>query len=296
MIPINIGDTIGVMAPSSYVEREEIEHSKTMLESLGYKIYIHEQTYTRHNQSAGTQNEKITALHDLYKNPEINAIWAAGGGNRALPLLNDLNYDVIKENSKPLIGFSDVTALLNAITARTGIINIHGDVFKNLYKNKSQLEETLKLLSGKQRSMDLTGCKILQHGKAQGKMIGGNLSMFQYLVGTQDCPALDGVLLLLEDCSDEISRIDRMLAHLRRHKVFDSISALILGEFTDIKDTGRPFGFTLEDCVKENIHSTKLPIVMNAPFGHGIKRTAFAIGITGSIDTHKQNLSFLNAE
>lgn len=287
---LNPGDTIGVMAPSSYVERADIEKSKTMLEARGYKIFIHEQTYARYHQSAGTHLEKLEALHALYADKNIKAIWAAGGGNRALYLLNDIDYALIKKNPKPLIGFSDVTALLNAITAHTGLVNIHAQVFKNLHKN-DYLEAALDLLSGKSQSMNLESAQILKPGKAQGRLVGGNLSVFQYLVGTKDCPNLSGAILFLEDCGDEISRFDRMLAHLVRHGVFEKISGLVLGEFTDIQDTGRPFGFGLEDCLLENLKNRDIPVILKAPFGHGAQLSPLPVGGMAVLDTAQKNLT-----
>jgi muramoyltetrapeptide carboxypeptidase len=288
---LNPGDTIGLMAPSSYVERADIEKSKALLEARGYKIFIHEQTYARHHQSAGTHSEKLEALHTLYVDKNIKAIWAAGGGNRSLYLLNDIDYALIKKNPKPLIGFSDVTGLLNAIYAHTGAINIHAQVFKNLHKNDC-LETALDVLSGKSHSMNLESAQILNPGKTQGRLIGGNLSVFQYLVGTKDCPDLSGAILFLEDCGDEISRFDRMLAHLGRHGVFEKISGLVLGEFTDIQDTGRPFGFGLEDCLMENLKNRDIPVILKAPLGHGAQLSPLPVGGMAVLDTAQKNLTF----
>lgn len=271
---------IGVFSPASYVERDDIEAAKALIESKRYEVFIHPQTYARHNQSAGTHIEKIKALHDLYRDNSIDALWAAGGGNRALHIVDQLDYELIKANPKPMIGFSDVTALLNAITVKTGITNIHGPVFKNLPRHN----ELDALLSG-DFSMPLGDSIILKGGRAEGPLYGGNLSVFQYLPETLDADFLKGAILFLEDCNEEISRIDRMFLHLKRLGVFDKISGLVLGQFTDLQDGARPFGFTLEDIVNEYTHGLDIPIIMNAPFGHGEHLFSIPIGKKVIFDT-----------
>ena len=271
---------IGVCAPSSIVDRSDIEASQAFLEARGYSVFVHPQTYAVHNQSAGTHPEKIQALHDLYSDPEIEVIWAAGGGNRALHILDNLDFDLIKANPKSMIGFSDVTALLNGITTRTGIINYHGPVFKQLHRHKNT-DQALGVLEGSaQPSLD--GANILNAGKAEGRLFGGNISLFQYIVPDT---AFDGAILFLEDCNEELSRIDRMLLHLRRSGVFERASGILFGDFVDLQDSARPFGFTLEDILREHTDGLDIPILMNAPFGHGERLCTLPIGENFVLDT-----------
>ena len=152
--PLAPGGTIGVMAPSSYVEAKDIEKSKALLEKRGYKVFIHPQTYERHNQSAGTHLQKTLALQGLWQRDDIDVIWAAGGGNRAMHLLDSINFNAMKRKPKLFIGFSDVTALLNAITVHTGFPSIHGPVFKNIHTYE-HLDHMLDLLSGKKNFIPL---------------------------------------------------------------------------------------------------------------------------------------------
>ncbi|MBP7721707.1 MAG: LD-carboxypeptidase [Alphaproteobacteria bacterium] len=287
--PLRPGDTIGVMAPSSYVEKKDIEKSKALLEKKGYKVFIHPQTYERENQSAGTHLQKTLALQGLWQRPDITAIWAAGGGNRAMHLLDSINFEAMKRKPKILIGFSDVTALLNAVTVHTGIPTVHGPVFKNLSGYK-QLDHLLDLLAGKKISYPWNKIKVLSPGKAEGPLIGGNLSIFQYLPKTLPGEFWKDSLLFLEDCGEELSRVDRMLLHLRRSGILKDVSGIIMGQFTDSKDTGRPFGFTLEEIIREHTESLGVPVVMNAPFGHGKELYAFPVGVKAALDTQKKTL------
>lgn len=275
--PLKPGDTIGVMAPSSFVEREDIEVSTALLEERGYKVFVHPQTYEREHQSAGTHLQKTMALQGLWQREGIDAIWCAGGGNRTLHILDAINYERMKEKPKILIGFSDITTLLNAVHAHTGITTYHSTVFKNVHKY-GQLDHALALMAGEAAPLPMDQARVLREGTAEGPLIGGNLSVFQYLPGTKDCPDMAGTLLFLEDNSEEYSRIDRMMAHLRRMGVLEQIGGLILGEFTDLQDTGRPFGYSLEDIVLEHTEDLDIPVIMDAPFGHGDTLYTFPVG------------------
>lgn len=286
--PLQSGDTIGVFAPSSYVEKSDIDASVRLIEDAGYKTFIHPQTFSRHGQLAGTTAEKLNALHALYEDKSIKAIWAAGGGNRALDLLSHIDYDIIRDNPKPIIGFSDVTALLNSILSRTKQIGFHGAGFKEINQRDAQeINHLFSLLRGENAEMKMHDAQIMSEGNAQGILIGGCLSLFHYLCGSEDCPDLDGAILCLEDCGDHISRFDRMFLHMKRHGVFEKIGGLILGEFIDVQDGTRPFGFSIAEIVAEHCSGRDIPIVANAPFGHGKNNYAFPIGTQATLDARK---------
>ncbi|MDH5722080.1 MAG: LD-carboxypeptidase [Alphaproteobacteria bacterium] len=283
------GDTIGIFSPSSYVLEEEIQKSKAFIEKKGFNVFIHPQTYERHNQSAGTHLQKALALQGLWQRNDIHAIWAAGGGNRALHLIDMINFKKMKEKPKLLIGFSDVTALLNAVYAHTSITTLHGPVFKNLHK-QDKTKELFELLEGKTATIPFKKKNILKPGKANGHLIGGNLSVFQYLPQTLTEKFWKDGILFLEDCNEELSRLDRMFLHLRRLSVLKEIKGLLIGQFTDVPETGTPFGFTLSDIIMEHTEGLDIPIIMDMPFGHGNELYPLPIGSKVSLDTSKASI------
>ncbi|MGH1376511.1 MAG: S66 peptidase family protein [Alphaproteobacteria bacterium] len=284
------GDTVGVFAPSSWVEEEDIQRSKSLLEEQGFKVFIHPQTYEREHQSAGNHLQKSLALQGLWQRKDIKAIWAAGGGNRCMHLLEMINFDRLKNTPKILIGFSDVTALLNAVYAHTGITTLHGPVFKNLHKYK-QLDHLLQILAGEIVTYPTSNNNILNHGQAEGVMIGGNLSLFQYLPQTLPNNFTTNSIIFLEDCNEEISRIDRMLLHLKRTGIFNKAKALIFGEFTDMPESGRPFGYQLKEIIQEHTEGLDIPILYDMPFGHGENLYTMPIGTRAQINTHENNFA-----
>ena len=199
--------TLGIFAPSSWVEKDDILEAQKFAEGHHFGTFIHPQTFLRHNQSAGTSAEKLQAFYDLWENPEIDVIWAAGGGNRCLHWIDDIDFGQLKQNDdKP--------------------------TFNRLHK-AAQAEQCLSLLSGTQSNYDFTKAKTIKEGTAEGPMIGGNLSVFQYLPHTLPGEFWDGAIVFLEDCNEELSRIDRMLIHLRRCGVFEKAAGIIFGDFGD---------------------------------------------------------------
>lgn len=283
------GDTIGITATGSYVDQDRLKVGRFLLEANGYQVRIHPNTFQKHKQSAGTSGEKAKALHDLLLDDEIDAIILAAGGNRTLHMLDELDLNICIHNPKIIMGFSDCTALLGAITSQTGIVTFHGPTVtwfakKNLEYKHLQINAVFDLLQGKQTGYPLDKASILKKGKAEGPLIGGNLSLMMHMINTKWCPDLDGALLYLEDTGDELSWIDRDLWYLRELGILKYLSGLILGGFS-LGDTGRPFEFTLDEIITEHLQGIDIPVVTNAPFGHNDMLYPLPFGIKGQLDT-----------
>jgi muramoyltetrapeptide carboxypeptidase len=276
------GDTIGIMAPSSRVSRKLIAKAVAELKDMGFRVYVHPQTYARRGQSAGTAQQKADALHDLYRNPDIKAVFAAAGGNQAGAVLDRLDYALMKKHPKIIMGYSDVTVILNAIHKKTGAITFHGPTVQTIARKlpAAQLKQAFNLLGGEEAEMPLGKSKVIHGGTAHGKLVGGNLSLIVSLLGTPWQPDFKNSVLFLEDCTEELSRIDRMLRQLRNAGAFDQISGLVLGGFTDLTDKGgKPYGKTVEAMIREVTAGLDIPVVMNAPFGHGRDLYSLPVGL-----------------
>jgi muramoyltetrapeptide carboxypeptidase len=291
MKPILPGMTLGVMAPSRCVAKPEIfEAGVAALKAKGFKVEVHPQTFLRWHQFAGTEQQKAAALHDLLKNPGVDAIIAAGGGNRALHLLDHIDWDTVKKNPKPVIGFSDTTALLNAFYARAGIEGFHGPTVSTLGKGVGD-DSLEKALSRKPHAFEWKDAKTLHAGAAEGPLVGGNLCVLSHLLGTDFAPDLNGALLFLEDDGEDIRRIDRMFLSLRRAgKNFAGVKAVILGEFSNTTDDGTsgiPYGLSGHDLITEHFGGLGIPVVHGAPFGHGTHLPAFPVGRKARLEAGK---------
>ena len=284
-LPLLPGDTIGIMAPSSRANKDNVAKLQTLLEKRGYKVFIHPQTFLIDHQSAGSGMEKAAAFHDLIRRDDIKAIFFSNGGNRACTMLEHLNFDRIAKNPKIIMGYSDVTALLNAIQVKTGLITYHGPMARSfLSLPKKQVDQCFDLLSGKAKILEMPKAKILKAGTAKGKLIGGNLSVLCSLLGTPYQPDFKNAILFLEDIGEETSHIDRYLWQLRNSGALHQIKGLVLGSFSDMKDTGQTkYGFTLKDCVEAVTADLKIPVLMNAPFGHGKDLYTLPLGASAAL-------------
>jgi muramoyltetrapeptide carboxypeptidase len=267
--PLQPGDTIGIFTPSSYIEggEESLKEGIDLLHSFGFKTYIHPQTSAKYHQSAGTNAEKIKALHDLLKDENIKAIFAARGGQRAMHILPHIDTDLVKQHPKPVIGFSDVTSLLNYLYPLSGSVNWHAPVLKTLHDDETA-QYLKRALCGEALSYTWQTEDISKTGSATGHLIGGNLSVLQALIGTPYSPDFQNAILVLEDVGEEYSGLDRALCHLKYTGLLNQLNGIIFGTFSEMQDTGQPFGFSFADIIQEHTADLNIPIAANAPFGH----------------------------
>lgn len=292
-------DTIAVMAPCSRVpDLDSLQDSVKALEGRGFKVEIHSQTGATHQSSAGTDDEKIAALHELIKRPDVKAIIAARGGNHAGSLLPKIDYSLIKQNPKIIIGYSDMTVLLNSIYKETGLITFHGPMMNNIAALKAeQLDQCFNLLAGAATDIPLPGAQIFKPGIAQGTLVGGNLSLLTSLLGTKWQPDFTNAIILLEDCDDELSRTDRRLLHLLNANAFNKAAGIIVGDFSNMTDNGTiPFGFSLEESIARVTDGLNIPVITNAPFGHGKDFYTCPIGATATLEAGSKKIKLTLAK
>lgn len=283
--PLHKGATIAVVAPSRWPNPERLARGVKALEDKEFNVKVHPQCHLRFHQSAGTHAQKLAALHEVFADPTIDAIWCAAGGNRTLHLLDGLDFELIRQNPKPLIGFSDITALLSAITQKTGLVTFHGPVVAlSDMMFPHVLDNALDVLYGQVMTYPLVGAEILTPGTATGQLMGGNLCLLTNLLGTEFAPDFRGKIVFVEDQTEPIRNLDRMLLKLRRSGKLDGAAAILFGDFTEMTDTEAvPFGLTVRELVLEHVEGLNIPIVMNAPFGHGAVLPTFPLGVQAKL-------------
>lgn len=265
----------GVFSPSSYVDKDAVLRAKERLESFGASVKIHPQSWAQHHQSAGRIDEKVEAFHDLLQDDEVDFILTSRGGNQSLYMLEHLSPDLIKQYKKPVIGFSDVTSLLNALYTQYGIIGYHGPCLQTMDVERiddQQIKQMLALLKAENLTIPMDAAKTFNNHNTQtvqGTLIGGNLSLIQSLVGTLYAPPWKDSILFLEDVGDQLSRYERMLIQLRLAGVLSDVKAIIFGDMHCGKEASAlPFGFSFEDCLNNVFDGIDTPVVTGAPFGH----------------------------
>lgn len=282
------GDTIGIVAPSSSIEADKLDAGVAVLRDYGFNVQIHPQTLARERQSAGSPREKAAALHEMFLSPDVKAVIGARGGNQVAMALGSIDFSILRANPKIYMGFSDSTALQAALWAKAGLTSVHGPFVKGLPAlNPACLDYAFGLLAGKTPAYPLGDALAIHEGTATGWVFGGTLSLLTTLAGTGYLPDLTGAILFIEDINEELSRIDRSLWQLRQVIPFESLGGLVFGKFIAPLDTGRAYGATVEEIIRERTEGLDIPIIIEAPFSHDESEFyAFPLGVQARLQAN----------
>ena len=288
------GDTIGVIAPSNYIEKDDLEYinaSIALMEASGFKVkfgkYVFEDTL-----GYGTSPEKRAAdINWAFKDDEVKAIMCVKGGEDSNTTLDYIDYEMINKHPKIICGFSDNTSILNAIHEKTGLVTYHGPTFKSLtswetgyaYKQfiKTFAENTESLIMGEPEDEYTT----IQAGQATGELVGGNLSLFTKLVCGKYAVNLQDKILFLEELGFEAApeMVNSNIYYLKQNGVFDKIAGLWIGNYE------HPSKISLEKIVMNAIGDEyKFPIIKSDNFGHIDKKIIIPIGTKAEINTNEK--------
>ena len=290
--PLRPGDGIGVIAPANAIAPDWLAAGVAEIHRAGFAPIVHPQCSASWGRFAGTESQRLDALHETYANPKVKAIIAARGGYGVLRLIDKVDFDLIRANPKPLIGYSDLTALLNPIAERTGQPALLGPMLGDLRAGASPASQTWAhlwaVLRGEVNSPDAhpasQQARVMRSGTASGPLCGGNLAILAAMAGTPTEPDYRGKILILEDVGEELYRFDRMLGQLARAGVFDKICGLIMGELVDVADTSPPaFGQSAQEIVHSYIAGRDMPVLWNYPCGHGLHRTVLPLGVHANL-------------
>ncbi len=288
--PLKKGDTIGIIAPAGPVRNEnDFSAGLKILADLGFKTRYRSDILRHDDYLAGTDQERLAELHELWRDPEVQAILAVRGGYGCLRLLPDLDFALIRQQPKILIGFSDLTVLLSAIRQKTGLITFHGPMLTTLARSDRDSQEAFfDLLTGRTRpEIKSKGLEILRGGQAQGNLLPGNLTSLVHLLGTPWEPQWRDAILVLEDIGEAPYRIDRLLTHLWAAGRLEQIAGLILGDFDQCGEKEIIWQRALDLLAHHPI-----PIWANFPCGHGSRNRILPLGAEVQLDSAAGRLVF----
>lgn len=298
------GDVIGIITPASPVaDPARIERGVRYLESLGYRTLIGAHVGKVHGYLAGTDEERAADLNGMFANKHVRAILCVRGGYGTPRLLHHLDYALIRQNPKILCGYSDITALQCALWKKCGLVSFHGPMagvemasgFDPYSEELFWRSLTSRKAIGK---IPLDGENISTYGKgkADGRLMGGNLSLVVALLGTRWAPSFKDALLFLEEVGEEPYRIDRMMTQLLHARVLRKSAGVLLGQFSDCvpADTSKP-SLTTEVVLAEAVMHSGRPALGNLPFGHVPKKITLPFGIKARINLKQTSLEFREA-
>lgn len=293
------GDTVGVIYPAGPIRNQAgLEKGLQILRDLNLRVRHYHPDNSGPEYLAADDEQRIKGLCRIWNDDEVKALISARGGYGCLRIIGKMNLDLLRSRPKWLIGFSDLTVLLNGIFAATGLVTLHGPMVTTL-PNADQLsfQRFKEALSGEFRPLAPTGdLEILRSGRGQGRLAGGNLTTLTHLVGTPWQPQLSGRILFLEDTGEPLYKLDRMLTHLACCGLLDNLAGLVLGVF-DPGHYDRLEMIRLNEQVwnrvSELTQGSRYPIWGGMPVGHQQGNVALPVGMEAVMDSAHGTLSFL---
>lgn len=301
------GDTVGLVNPASATfVTQDLDLACDVVTALGLKAKRGAHVLARYGYLAGRDQDRAADLMAMFADPLVKGIVAVRGGWGCARLLPHLDFELIRRHPKVLVGYSDVTALLLAIHARTGLVTFHGPVgisswpeFSVAYWRQTIFDGeavTMANPSDKGEQLVQTEYRVrtLTPGKARGRLLGGNLTVLSHLVGTPYLPEWDGAILFLEDVGEDIYRIDRMLTQLGQAGILKKIAGFVFGTCKDCKPGGDGYGsLTLEEVLGDHIAPLGVPAYDGAAFGHLGKQFTLPVGVEAELDAEAGTIRLL---
>lgn len=276
------GDTIGITCPAGYVATEQILFSKEVFERWGFNVVLGATVGHGAHYFAGTDAERLQDLQLMLDNPQINAIIAGRGGYGCSKLIDQLDYTAFRNKPKWICGFSDITALHSHIIQNFEIATLHSPMcraFNPESENSETIQSLRNALCGESLSYEFAGSPYNRTGKVEGPIVGGNLALLGHLTGSISQLDTRGKILFIEDIGEHLYHIDRLLLTLRRSGQLDGVKALLVGSFTDVEDTDRPYGKGLEEMISDLVSEFDFPVAFGFPCGHDSVNLTLPLGL-----------------
>ena len=260
------GDKVVILSPSGKIEAQWVEGLKAVLESYGLVVSVAEHTLCAKGRFAGSDNERIQDLQEAINDAQVKAIFCSRGGYGLARIIDKIDFSSLGEDPKWVVGFSDITVLHNALSL-VGVASIHGIMAKHITLRAEGLDNLMAMLFGENVGYEVASHEMNKVGEASGQLIGGNLSVLYGLRGTPFDLDYKGKILFIEDLGERLYHIDRMMQNLRLGGVFEQISGLVVGQFTDI-DEDDSFDGGVYGVISEAVKGYDIPVCFNFPAGH----------------------------
>ena len=288
---LNIGDTIGVVAPSNPIigdNIEELNRAKEIVEKSGFKVKYSKNLFSNTNGYCSTAKEKAEDINEMFADKNVKMIWCAKGGNNSNSTFEYLDYELIRQNPKIICGYSDITSLTNIITENTGLVTFSGTNFKTIATDETDFsykQALSRFIDGSLKFEPENEKYItIQEGKVKGELVGGNLSLTKELVcGKYSIDFTDKILFLEElGYESDPAVVSNSLYYMKQNGVFDKIKGLWIGNYQ------HESGITLEKIIFDVLENEyKFPIIKSNNFGHIENKTVIPIGTKAEINTNE---------
>lgn len=276
------GDAIGITCPAGYMPREKAQNCIHTLQQWGFEVMVGKTLgSSSDNYFSGTDEERLFELQAMLDSNEIKAILCGRGGYGVSRIIDKIDFTKFRKNPKWIIGYSDITVLHAHIYSNLKIASLHAPMaaaFNDGVEENEFIQSLHKGFTGKKIKYRSSVYSFNKNGKAQGELIGGNLALLANMIGTASDINTKNKILFIEDIGEYIYSTDRMMQQLKRSGKLDKLAGLVIGSFTDAKDTERPFGKTVYQAIYDVIKEYDYPVCFNFPVGHAKENYALKVG------------------
>jgi len=291
------GDTIGIVCPSGYMPINKIEVCINTLQHWGYKVKLGSTVGNQYHYFSGTDEERLLDVQQMLDDTEVKAILFGRGGYGLSRIINYINFYSFIKNPKWLVGFSDITILHAHLHSQLKISSLHASMAAAFMDEgyKNQFVQSIKqILAGEKVDYSCGFHKYNKTGIAKGELIGGNLTLIAHLIGsTSSYVHTKGKILFLEDVGEYLYNIDRLLIQLKNNGLLKDLSGVIIGGFTDMKDTFIPFGEDVYTIIYNQFKAYNYPICFSFPVGHQTNNYALKIGCKYQLTVSEEGTSLI---
>ncbi|AFZ14329.1 peptidase U61 LD-carboxypeptidase A [Crinalium epipsammum PCC 9333] len=303
---LKAGDTVGLISPASPINAADIDPVVQTLASLGLKAKLGKHILDRYGDIAGKDSDRAADVNQMFADTSVSAILPMRGGwgcNRILPLLD---YDLIRQHPKIIIGYSDITSLLIAIYARCGFVTFHGpvgtstwnsfsvDYFKRIIFDSKAVTLQNPIIANNLNSTTIK-VETITPGKARGRLIGGNLSVLTAMMGSAYLPSWQQKILFLEEVGEDIYRVDRMLTQLKLAGILQQISGFIFGQCTNCSPGKDNQSLPLQEVLLNHIQPLHIPAWYGSMIGHIKDKFTLPVGVLVEINANTGTIQMLES-
>ncbi|KAA0948771.1 LD-carboxypeptidase [Sporosarcina sp. ANT_H38] len=293
------GDTIGIIAPSSPPNQETLEQSLVFLEKLGLKWKFGKHLENVNGYLAGTDDERLEDLHDMFADPQIKGIICAGGGYGSARYTDRIDLQLMQENPKIFWGFSDITYLHTAMGLYSNLVTFHGPMLASCVGKDTFHELSAKMFQQLFEPMELhyteaiSPLETISAGVAQGELVGGNLSLLASGIGTKFEVDTKDKLLFIEDVGEEPYKVDGLLNQLRMAGKLKDAVGIVIGDFSKTEPKKQKESLTLDEVFEYYTGNLDIPVVKGFKIGHGQPHFAIPLGVGARLDGDNKTLTIL---
>ena len=306
---LKAGSRVALIAPASpLLNRDDLTRGEELCRALGYEPVLSPNASRAHGYLAGTDEERLADLNTALRDHSLDAVWCLRGGYGMTRILSQVDFKALARAPKAIIGYSDITALLLAVQREIGLVTFHGPV---AYSSLSPFSRwhfdrvlTIPAAAGRLGRVAPPSDVLvprdprivtLKSGVAEGRLLGGNLSLLQCLIGTRHAPDFDGAILFIEDVGEATYRVDRMLCHLRTAGMLDKFAGVVVGQFKEMEEGGEDGALGFDEVLATYFLPLGIPVAFGFPFGHVSEKWTLPVGVRARLDATAGEVEILEA-